>query len=337
MTESEINCLPVHADPLRVRDQVLHELSDLKSSGRGADVIALLRRLNEATIDETTIEATDPFLRQCADGRRIVASFDPARAPGPDEVVIIYGNYPHMFENIVVNNPVKRHVSDFWRFNHDVVESDRRWSGVDKIYVINTDARKDRLDSVLRELAAARSPLDRTVRVRATEARWRLDKRLALTIACLESHIEVLKQARAERCRIALILEDDFCFTSDLERHLGDLETFTRRAYDFWICLLSASKYGPAPDRDDLLCYALQPCTNAGAYLASRDGIEVLLPVQEEALKQLKRTGDRDRYAADRYWTVLQQSGKFLQFKRKFGFQAASFSDIERTVARYFD
>ena len=86
-------------------------------------------------------------------------AFDPHRRPDPNEVVIIYGNYPHAFSNVIVNNPIDVHAADFWRFRHDRVESDTRWAGVDEIFIINVEERPDRLDSALRELTSARAPL----------------------------------------------------------------------------------------------------------------------------------------------------------------------------------
>ena len=82
-------------------------------------------------------------------------------------VVIIYGNYPHIFGNVVVNNPIKRHVADFWSFHHDIVEYDERWNGIGRIFVVNVDARRDRYDGVLRELASARAPFHLITRVSA--------------------------------------------------------------------------------------------------------------------------------------------------------------------------
>jgi hypothetical protein len=134
-----------------------------------------------------------------------------------------------------------------------------------------------------------------------------------------------------------LVLEDDFCFTSDLDMHLRDLRTFFERDYEYWVCLIATSKYGAIVPKDDLLSVSLQPCTNAAGYLVSRDGLARLLRVFEEALERLKATRDAASYAADRCWAVLQPSGKFLVFRRKFGFQGSSFSDIERSISRYLD
>ena len=89
-------------------------------------VEALLWELEGTTTDGYTLEMTDTYLDVIVRGRKVVASFDPVRRPAVDEVVVVYGNYPHMFGNVVVNNPIRRHVADFWKFQHDRVESDPR-------------------------------------------------------------------------------------------------------------------------------------------------------------------------------------------------------------------
>lgn len=133
------------------------------------------------------------------------------------------------------------------------------------------------------------------------------------------------------------MLEDDFCFTSDLESHLRDLKDFFNRGYDYWVCLLGTSKYGRILSKDDLVSLSYQPCTNAEAYLVSRAGLESLIPVYEDALAKLNTTGDITRYAADRCWAVLQHSDKFFVFRRKLGFQLAGLSDIQGTIIRPMD
>ena len=299
----------------------------------------LLGKLEALPIDDQMIRQTDPFLRPwIAGGRRVVASFDPRRVPGPDEVVVIYGNYPHIFENLVINNPVKRHVGSFWDLVHDRVEYHPAWHAVDQIYIINMEKRVDRYDAVLRELSAARAPLDRVTRVEAIVPTDSFrDPQLTATVGCLESHLAVLRRARDNGFANVLVLEDDFCFTSDLDRHLQDLASFFARQYQYWLCLLGTSKYGEIVVKDDLVCLSFQPCTTTVGYLISQEGIGHVLAVQEYALQKLKETGDTKRYAADRYWTTLQPFEKFMVFRRKFGFQATSFSDIEGSVNRCFD
>jgi hypothetical protein len=324
-------------DLLAWRDLIIKEAAEQLGRSEVRVALGTLRKLELATTDERTLELTDLFLPQIAGDRKVVATFDPCRTPDKDEVVIIYGNYPHMFGNVVVNNPIKRHVADFWSLRHDRVEYDRRWDGVDQIFIINAAERRDRYDSVLRELASARAPFERVTRVLAFTTDPAETDQVSGTIGCLQSHIQALRGAQSAQFGHILVLEDDFCFTSDLDVHLMDLRTFFERDYEYWVCLIATSKYGAVVPKDDLLSLSFQPCTNTGGYLVSREGLEHLLPVFEQALELLKATGDCGSYAVDRCWAVLQPSEKFLVFRRKFGFQSSSFSDIERSISRYLD
>ena len=322
---------------LEKRDRIIrHAFEQLDASGL-VDAVDTLRQLEFATIDERTLDLTDPLLERIAAGRTIVATFDPGRIASPGELVMIYGNYPHMFENLVVNNPVKRHVADFFKFRHDRVESDERWSGIDRIFILNMDDRPDRLDGVLRELALARAPLDRTIRHSASVLSESEGGTAAGAAGCMLSHINVLQSALDAGYAHTLVLEDDFCFSSDLEQHLDDLKAFVDRRYDYWVCLVSTSKYGTIVPRDDLVATSHQVCTNAGGYLVSHAGAGQVLGVFRDALEKLIGTGLAGVYAPDRCWAVLQPSGKFLVFRRKFGFQNSSFSGIERAITRYLD
>ena len=336
MSENEFDPL---LDPELARDQLISEAASCFADSKPEIGIELLRKLNGFPIDEMVLQSTDAFLRPwIADGRKVIATFDPDRRPARDEVIIVYGNYPHMYDNIVVNNPVKRHVSTFWKLAHDEVEYDVRWNFINQIYVINADNRIDRYDSILRELAVAKAPFDRISRVSALVSVERThSKSVAGAIGCLRSHLAALHRARDQGFEHVIILEDDFCFTSDVEIHLQDLRSFFERDYAYWICLLATSKYGQIVAKDDLVSLTRQKCTNAAAYLISRAGILSLIPVYEAALRNLTMTGDTAHYAADRCWSVLQPSGKFFVFSRKFGFQAAGFSDIEGKITRYLD
>jgi hypothetical protein len=319
------------------RELALAEVDRAFANGGGEAALDAIRRLADFTIDEDVLARTDPHLARIAAGRRVVASFDPTRVPAADEVVIVYGNYPHIAANLVANNPMKRHAADFWTFSHATVESDPRWRGIDRIAVINTNRRRDRLDSVLRELAMARAPFDRLFRFTACDLDPNDAPEWAGHAACLRSHIGALRRAAGEGAEHTLVLEDDFCFTSDLDQHLTDLATFTSRGYDYLVCLVATSKHGSVSRVDDLVSRTQQPCTTTAGYLISRSGIEQVVDLFEESLERLRRTGDATQFAADRCWSVLQPSGRFLVFARKFGFQASGYSDIEGSITRFMD
>ncbi len=324
-------------DPLKLRDRLLAEATERFARDRVDEGVAALSKLCFATIDERTLAASDPFLRMIAGERKIVATPDVARVPADDEVVIVYGYFPHSFDNVVVNNPIRRHVGGFGDLPYDIVEADPRWDGIASIVIINADDRVDRYDAVMRELAMARAPLDRVRRQSAVFERNIDNPSIDGNIGCLKSHLAALHLAAPNPGEHVLILEDDFCFTSDLATHLDDLSSFVERRYDYVVCLLATSKHGRIEPRDDLVSESRQPCTNAAGYLVSGDQLDRLVAVQERALEQLVATRDLNRYAVDRYWSVLQPEGRFLVFRRKMGFQVASFSDIERRFSRYLD
>jgi Glycosyltransferase family 25 (LPS biosynthesis protein) len=186
-------------------------------------------------------------------------------------------------------------------------------------------------------LGAALAPLHRVIRIPAVRDQSTSIAQVNGQLGCLRSHINVLRHATSHDFQHILVLEDDFCFTPEIDYHLDDLRDFVRRNYDYVVCLLAPSKYGKVVARDEIVSWSLQPIANTTAYLVSRRGIDELLEVQLVALKNLLETQDTLKYSCDRYWSVLQKTGKFLVFRRKFGFQSASFSDIERRISRYLD
>jgi hypothetical protein len=319
------------------RDRIAHEAAEHLGKGNLRRAMEVLQRLELGTVDARTLELTDAFLPQIAAGRTIVGTSVPSRKPDNDEVVIIYGNYPHSFGNVVVNNPIKRHIADFWNFRHDRIEYNPSWEGLDQIFVINADDRLDRYDAVLRELCLARAPLHRISRVAALKGDTGHAAHVDGHIGCLKSHLKVLQRIQSAHFEHALVLEDDFCFTSDLETHLADLAEFFARCYDYWICLIATSKYGAVVPKDDLLSTSFQPCTNSAGYIVSREGASVLVPVFEAALKRMRATGVCESNTVDQCWAVLQPGGKFVVFRRKFGFQVSGYSDIEGAITRYLD
>jgi hypothetical protein len=324
-------------DPLLLRDIIVDAANALASQGEIDPLRRCLGRLEYASIDENTLAWTDRFLPKLRQNSKTVFTTNPERKPKSDEVVILYGNYPYLFDNIVVNNPMKRSFLDFWKFQHDVFESEPCWEKVDQIYVLNLDARVDRWAAVLRELGRMGAPFQRITRVSAIQDRSTDDPALNGHLGCLRSHIWMMEDALSKKFDNVLILEDDFCFTEDIDIHKADLQKFLERSYDYFVCLVATSKYGRIVARDDLVSTSLQPCTNTAGYLVSRPGMAQVHAVMEEGLQRLIETRESQIYAADRYWAKLQPTGKFLTFRRKLGFQTPSFSTIEQEISCLFD
>jgi hypothetical protein len=324
-------------DPLRLRDIIVDAANSFADQGQIGTLRRCLSLLEHASIDENTLSWTDKFLPKMRENKKTVFTTHPERKPKPDELVILYGNYPYLFDNIIVNNPMKRNFLDFWKFQHEVFEYEPCWERVDQIYVLNLDARVDRWAAVLRELGRMGAPFQRITRVSAIQDQSTDDPALNGHLGCLRSHISMMEDALSKHFDQVLILEDDFCFTEDVEIHKADLGNFLERSYDYFVCLVATSKYGRIVARDDLVSTSLQPCTNTAGYLVSRPGMAQVRDVMKEGLHRLIETRESQIYAADRYWAKLQPTGKFLTFRRKLGFQAPSFSTIEQEISCLFD
>jgi hypothetical protein len=85
---------------------------------------------------------------------------------------------------------------------------------------------------------------------------------------------------------------------------------------------------------DDVFDRALRVWAPSG-YIVHRRFAPTLLNNMKEGVKLLHKTYDKQRYALDTYWEKLQKTSKWYIFKRKFGLQRKSWSDIENFIADY--
>lgn len=301
-------------------------------------LLAELRSYQAVPLDEEHLHRYDSHFELASAGRIRVATTDPQRLPTDDEVVVCYGSFPPTVGGLCFGSHIYRYVLDFWEHPLPVhrVEGASCWQLVDHVVYINLDSRPDRRHSLLRELARGGLPLDRVDRLPGVRVRDAAPAAIRGAIGCLAAHLKACRRLRELGVSHGLVLEDDFGFCDDVKRWQADLETFFARGYDYDVCLLATSKFGSVEPHDDLVCRSRQPATNTSAYLVSAAGLERLIPCYEKALAALKESLDADRYAADRCWSELQ-GGRFLLFNRKIGFQLASYSDIESTIACYLD
>lgn len=259
-------------------------------------------------------------------GKRIVASFDPARVPGPDEVVIVYGNYPDTFEALPCSNKLRRHVSLFFEVAHDVVEYHPSWDAVDYIYVLGLRERDDRWYETLATLASVRAPLHRVHRYIAER-----DSRPAY-VGATQNHVDVIEHFCQSGRATCLVLEDDFVFV-DADTVWSSL-TAVRAGYDYNICFLSLSRTGPREAHDALLGKTTQACTTSSGYLLRRETARAVLDTARAGLAHMVATGDQVTGCIDRYWSRLPG---LYYFRRKLGFQRPGYSNIRGTVTAHLD
>lgn len=298
----------------------------LYNEGRMEEALNAVKLYENLPIDTVIIDNTDYLINYLAENKKIVASLDVNRKAKEDEIVIIYGDFPWGYENLIVNNPCYRHFTYFNTIGHDVVEHDEYWDSIDKIYIINLETREDRYLETVRELMKLNVPLDKIHRFIGVVADcW----------GCSASHLQVIQDMVKSEYNNVIVLEDDFSLTGFIDKIKRDLQLFLSRKYDYDICLLTCHIDCKKVPQDDLLWKTYTWCSTCGGYIISKQGAGKVLPIWTEALENLKKTKRHQNYACDVSWAEVQKDGKVFQFRNKVGFQRPQFSGGKFTFYMY--
>lgn len=325
-------------DPPDLRYKLLSEfltsLIALEDYDLALHIIPFFRQTH---VDDTLINLSDRLLPHIKTSKKIVATYDPHRRPSDTEMIICYGNYPNIYENLLGDvNPCYRHLKYFWNLQHDVVEADPVWDPIDRIFVINLDSAIDRWFEILTQCRKMGIPLTKVERFSARTTTLETDPRTRAYIGCSMSHCCVLDLVLERQYQHALVFEDDFMFNDSIQRTQECLRQFFTRKYDYDICLLAASKYYTIKPYDDLLSQSFQYCTTASGYMYSRQGALKLKPIWQEGLNKLQETKDYT-YTCDVCWSALQKDGKFFVFNWKFGYQKPTYSSAMQRITANLD
>lgn len=276
--------------------------------------VEAIKYYQHGAINDHVIHNTTYILPHLRRNKKVIATLDPDRKPKSDEIIVIYGDYPWSFENLIINNPCFRHFKYFNQIHHDIVEYDKHWDLVDRIYIINLNSREDRYLGTVSELIKLGIPLNKVVKFAAIESKeW----------GCSASHLEVIKLAR--EYENVLIFEDDFHATSSIDTSKESIKKFLERKYDYDVCLLASHPmFNKNTEHDDLLYKIRSRVTTCAGYFISKQGISKLIPIWEDALNKLK-INFYTSPGCDVTWELLQQDNKFFQFRTKLGYQSPQF------------
>lgn len=263
-------------------------------------------------VNDHIIHNTDYILAYLRQNKKVIATTDADRKPNLDEIVVVYGSFPWTYKNLIVNNPCYRHFKYFQSINHDIVEYDKYWDGIDKIYIISLETREDRYLETVKELLKLNIPLGKISKFPAI---------LNTVWGCSASHLEIVRDILKSGYQNVIVLEDDFSLSGHIKKIKQDIKLFLERKYDYDVCLLACQVECKLVEHDDLLCKTYTNwCTTCSGYIMSKQGAEKVLPVWTEALEKIKRSND-SLDSCDVSWQVIQKDGKMFQFKDKVGFQ----------------
>ena len=268
----------------------------------------------------------------------VIETCDTNIVPKEKEVIIYYGNYPDDYNSLPQSNQIYKNVMYLNLYLNDQFNFkkvyDKCWESVDKFFIMGNENNPDRINETIIQLSLMNAPLHK-IHIEKGKNEESIYKK---HLSCAYNHINCLKIMLDSGYNNCLFLEDDFTFTSSIERNKKNLLTFFERNYDYDICFLSASKFHKRIEHDDLLIISKQECTTSSGYLISKKNVEKVYKTVIEGINIMSRIIEDPNetnknykihtYCIDRYWSKLNVDNKMFIFKDKLGFQKLSKSNI---------
>lgn len=211
----------------------------------------------------------------------------------------------------------------------------------EKIYCINLEHRKDRLEQSMEQFEAL-GILDKVQFVKAiTYHSDSLDARQNGLMGCLLSHLWILKEAKQNGCESILVFEDDFKFTKDKKYIDEKINKCTKELPLDWDILYLGAYFVNGYDYPCVEDYSKNLkkantafCTHSFAY--SKSGIEKILDLlvienNHDILAFSKEEESYDWFLS-RYF---QYENNCFTVDELLCEQRAGFSDIEKRFLDY--
>lgn len=302
------------------------------------ECIRVFKLFEYCNVSEHNIQNSNYFLQVLYNqGKHIIGTCDLSLEPKNDEIIIYYGNFPLDYHNLPYSNKIYRHPRFANSIKHSKFEGDKCWNKIDQIYILNLEERVDRFYETLVELTRVNAPLDKVYHYKGKKESILGEKMVDSYLGATKNHLDAVNHFIENKYKYALILEDDFTFSSRISGIKKDLLTFFDREYDFDVCLVAASKNGKIIPKDDLLNLSHQVCTTTAGYIINHKTIERVRECFQTGYDKIKETRDYHTYVCDRYWAKLQKDNKFFIFRNKFGYQRPNYSSIFNKTVCYFD
>lgn len=182
------------------------------------------------------------------------------------------------------------------------------------IFYINLDRRTDRRTEVEAELQAAGLQGERFAAIDVAPG----------FVGCAESHLAVLKLARARGYAHTLILEDDFMFLG----HVGVRDILSMQGWD--VCMLSYNMIQDAdwaPHMPAMQYRRALEAQTASGYLVAGHYLDALVQLYERTNPLLTESKANWLYANDQCWKRLQRQDTWIYPVARMGKQRPSWSD----------
>ena len=202
-------------------------------------------------------------------------------------------------------------------------------SCIDKIYVINLEHRKDRLDGFIKQMEKI-GLIDKVERIDAIS----LPNFGAL--GCSKSHLIAINKIINSEYKNVLVCEDDFRFynINEAKEYLNSLVL----DFDYDIICFSGNNIASTSKIEKSEYPFLEKVCDlqtTSSYLVNKNFSQKLYNTFQESINLLEVTKSKHIYAIDMYWKRLQPISKWYLTNPKLGYQESGYSDIEKKSVKY--
>jgi len=154
-------------------------------------------------------------------------------------------------------------------------------------------------------------------------------------IGCSMSHLKLLQMAYTNNLDHILIVEDDITFLNP-ELFKTQFNKFIENHENNWDVILFAGNNMPPYEKIDETCIKVTRCQTTTGYLVNGHYIKALLTNIKMGLTHLIKTPEeREKFAIDKFWFVLQNASKWYLIIPLTVVQKEDYSDIEKRVTNY--
>ena len=194
-------------------------------------------------------------------------------------------------------------------------------------FYINLEHRTDRKEYVEEELK----------KIGITANRFNAIKMENGAIGCSMSHLKILQNAQQNNLNHVLIVEDDITFLNP-ELFKSQINQFFKIHNNNWDVILLAGNNIPPYENIDDTCIKVSRCQTTTGYLVNGHYIKVLLQNVKMGLTHLlNKPNEKNKFAIDKFWFVLQSSSKWYLITPLTVVQREDYSDIEKKLTNYKD
>jgi GR25 family glycosyltransferase involved in LPS biosynthesis len=205
---------------------------------------------------------------------------------------------------------------------------------VDKILYINLDNRKDRLESIEKQLKNQDVQMSKVKRITAhyTPGNGHL--------GCAKSHLDAVKYASQMGFENVLILEDDFKFSTKKEETHKLFDSFMNQVKNNeWDVIMLTHVNGKTTDTKYPFLKKIKDAQTSSGYVVNKSYYPIMINIFQKCVNNMsqERTSgvNWEQWALDQVWKENQKEDRWFVFDPLIGKQDAELGSTIQTITNY--